>query len=536
VSIRVVPFILCSLAFLSLSSAQDTTRLPPPKNVIPSQYDSSQAVERLQRQLDALFSSKAYRRSEVTAKVVSITRGTTLYERNPEKALTPASVTKLFTTNAGFYALGTEGAMTTEVRATGKIAPDGTLHGDLYIVGAGDAMLDVNDIEEMADNLFGIGLRRVDGTIYGDPSFFDEETNRAVYSGDGEDVVRLPPIEALTYSEGEIKVVVSASSKGYVNVQTIPASDAFILRASTRKGARASRIRITSSVRADGRQEITVSGSPGANRTKTYTIQMRSPSLAAAGTLSDRLRSGGIENDTAIGVAKAPSTSRVLTSHKNRFVELASRVNKRSDNYLAEHVFKMVGALYGGQENTADIARKMVLATLDSLKVPRNGATFNDGSGLSRRNVVSAATAVAMLRQISKRSYAKEFYTSLAIAGVDGTIRGRMLNTPADSNVHAKTGTLRDASGLAGYVRTRDGELLAFAFISNGPYKTTFKRTEDRAAINLASFSYRDGGMSDTGGDEDLTEEEEVTKPVKKKTSKKTTKKSSKKSSRKKKR
>ena len=494
-SYRFVVYIVVSLTFiLSLSGAQDTTRLPkiaPAAPAIPTQYDTTQALDKLKKGLNALFKTRAYRRSKLSGKVYSITRGKTLWEKNPNTPRTPASVTKLFTTNAGFYALGKEGVMTTEIRATGSIESDGTLNGDLYFVGAGDASLTVNHIEEMADNLFAIGIRRINGTIYGDPSFFDNQTNRAIYSGDGEDVVRLRPVTALTHSEGEISVVVSATSKGYVSVQTIPASDAFVLVSRTKRRSRRSRIRISSTVLKDGRQKIVVSGSPGANATKTYKIDMRSPSLAAAGTLSNRLRSGGIMNDTLIGVRAAPPEARVLTSYEHTFTAFASRVNKRSDNYLAEHVFKMVGALYGGQENTAKVAKRMVLATLDSMGVPRKGAVFNDGSGLSRRNLVSANTVVALLEKIHQSPYSSDFHSTMSLAGVDGTIRGRMLNTPADSNVHAKTGTLRHVSALAGYVYTLDGELLAFAFLSNGPYKRTFKRTEDKAAILLSELTYR---------------------------------------------
>jgi D-alanyl-D-alanine carboxypeptidase len=246
VSIRAISLIVSLIFVLTLASAQDSSRVAVPRPSIPSQLDSARSLERLRTRLDAMFSSKAYRRSDVTAKVISISRGVTLYEREPHKPLTPASVTKLFTTNAGFYALGAEGLMKTEVRSTGRIGPDGTLKGDLYIVGSGDATLDVNDIETMADNLFAMGLRRLNGAVYADPSFFDAETNRADYSGDGEDVVRLPAVTALTHSLGEIKVVVSATAKGYVNVQTIPASDAFILRAATKRGTRPTRIRITS--------------------------------------------------------------------------------------------------------------------------------------------------------------------------------------------------------------------------------------------------------------------------------------------------
>jgi D-alanyl-D-alanine carboxypeptidase/D-alanyl-D-alanine-endopeptidase (penicillin-binding protein 4) len=235
---------------------------------------------------------------------------------------------------------------------------------------------------------------------------------------------------------------------------------------------------------------ITVSGNPGLNRTRTVYVAMTDPALICAGTLANRLRAGGVEVEGGIGVRRIPPTSRVLLAKRRTLVEFCSVVNKRSHNYFAEQVFKVVGGQYGGKTNTAEVAKQAMLTTLDSLKVPRRGCVFNDGSGLSRRNLVSAATETELLRAISRRKYAGEYYSTLAIAGVDGTIRGRMIGTPAENNVHAKTGTLRNTSALAGYVTTLDGERWCFSVISNGPYVRNFKATENRLATLLASFSY----------------------------------------------
>ncbi|MEY2720148.1 MAG: hypothetical protein RLZZ273_1514, partial [Bacteroidota bacterium] len=94
-----------------------------------------------------------------------------------------------------------------------------------------------------------------------------------------------------------------------------------------------------------------------------------------------------------------------------------------------------------------------------------------------------------LLKSIAMQPWAQEFKSTLAIAGSDGTIRKRLTGTYAAHNVHAKTGTLRNVSALAGYVVTRDGEPLAFSFISNGNSVSSYKYTEDMAALILASFS-----------------------------------------------
>ena len=81
--------------------------------------------------------------------------------------------------------------------------------------------------------------------------------------------------------------------------------------------------------------------------------------------------------------------------------------------------------------------------------------------------------------------------TALPVAGRDGTLAGRMTGTPAEGNVRAKTGTMSNIRTLAGYVRTRDGENLAFAILpttSKGPAPPPTDAM-DRIAVRLASFS-----------------------------------------------
>lgn len=522
--------------------------LPTYRAPILSQFDSTQALTALRGSLDQIFTSPSYRSSRVSVMVWSLSRNVPFYERMSKQNLTPASTTKLFSTAAYFHINGGRAEITTDVRTDGTLDADGTLHGNIYLVGHGDALLSINDLEDLADKVVALGIRKVTGSVIGDGSTFDGQTNRAVYSGDYEDVQPLPPITALTVNKGTVAIFASAGKNGRVHVQTIPASDAFEIviqsapiRTTTKKASRSRvkssvsppkskgktkkkghadlnsleyidrygdapastlmrkrrrrhrtpRINVSTSTLANGIQRFVVRGSPGANRSTTVYVAMSRPALATAGVFANRLRSGGVSISGQINERVCPTNARSLTVFRRPFVDFASVVNKRSDNYLAEHVFKMVGASCGAHTNTAARAKRAVTDALDSLHVERNGCQFNDGSGLSRRNLVSAATEVALLRQIARQDWFREYRSTLAIAAYDGTIRGRMHGSPAANNVTAKTGTLRNVSALAGYVTTLDGELLAFSFIYNGRFVGAFKGMENLAAIALASFSYR---------------------------------------------
>jgi len=250
------------------------------------------------------------------------------------------------------------------------------------------------------------------------------------------------------------------------------------------------RVHASSSMQADGVQRVHVTGRITPGTSTTLYVSMTKPALVTAGVLRQRLRSRGVVIQGQLDEKQAPAASKSIASVKRPLIELASIVNKKSDNYLAEHVFKMCGAAAGTKPSNAETSVQCVTKMLDSLRIPRNGCMLNDGSGLSRRNLASATTQVALLQRIASSPWAAEYTSTLAIAGTDGTIRKRMVGTFAANNVKAKTGTLRNASALSGYVTTRDGELLAFSFISNGNNVSSYKSIEDQASLIISSFSW----------------------------------------------
>lgn len=501
--------------------------------------DSTLALTLLQQRLDRIFNSPGYRPQGISARVMSLKTGRVLYERNPDLPLTPASTTKLFTTASLHWLAGPGSHLHTEARTNGVLESNGTLRGDLFLVGCGDAMLTVSDIEDLADRLIAAGVQRITGAVYGDGSRFDAVTNRAIYSEDREDVEATGQILALNINRGSIGFLVSASRAGIASVQPIPASDAISVesrvrvvaprrkpavrsrgsaRPAPRSTVRSRRKRSTNRRRGDapeppryrrhsvarihaqaiaganGKTHYIVTGSISMGSSTVVYAQMTHPAAVVAGVLSQRLRAGGVDVSSAVGERACPLTSTVIAQTGRPLVDFTSVVNKRSDNHLAEHAFKMLGYRSGTMPSTAVASRAVVLRALDSMRVPHQGLLLNDGSGLSRRNVVSASTQVALLAACSRQPWAEEFRNTLAIAGFDGSIRRRMIGTPAMQNVRAKTGTLRNVSSLSGYVSTMDTEPLVFSFISNGPAVSSYKAAEDAAAIALASFTWRPSG------------------------------------------
>ena len=132
-------------------------------------------------------------------------------------------------------------------------------------------------------------------------------------------------------------------------------------------------------------------------------------------------------------------------------------------------------------------------AQLAQWGVPANEAVIRDGSGLSRYDYITPRTIVRIFDAMRGSPNFQVYYDALPIAGVDGTIRNRMKGTPAENNVHAKTGSVALSRSLSGYVTTADGHMLIFSFLSNNWTVPTraVERVQDAIAARLAAMRLR---------------------------------------------
>jgi D-alanyl-D-alanine carboxypeptidase/D-alanyl-D-alanine-endopeptidase (penicillin-binding protein 4) len=150
--------------------------------------------------------------------------------------------------------------------------------------------------------------------------------------------------------------------------------------------------------------------------------------------------------------------------------ELVRETMKRSQNLYAALLLQCVGVHLTSTNSfeSAEVRGARALsAFLEQVGLNRRDYFFNEGSGLSRENLVTANGVVSLLIFMSRHAAAEIFTSALPVAGVDGTLERRMNGTSAAKNVRAKTGALRWANALSGYVTTAAGERLAFALLLN---------------------------------------------------------------------
>ncbi len=492
--------------------------------------DSTNSIESLQSEIKQILRSSKYLRAAKKSIVVySLDRDTILFEQDMEKALTPASTTKLVTTFSAMSYFGKDFGITTSVYTNGKIDSSGVLQGDLIMVGRGDALLSIKDIDVISDEIVSLGIDSIAGKFLADDTFFDNKRIRKEYSGDRDHVVKLAPLSALGMERNLATVLISSGSyhNSKLNVQLIPESEAFTLNVTgkTRGGKKSKayldlddyddqsylieeyrgdappaprRRRRTVSIRTSynaetHKQHFKVGGYLRSNRRASYSYYMDNPAFVTIGALMHRLKTQGVRFENIIDTANirvSKDTLTLLSEISRTMTEFSAEVNKDSDNFLAENLYKLTGALYGNYKDNAAGAKAVRDSVFKYNSIYSKKCVTNDGSGLCRSNLISAKTLLDILIAANNSKMREAFDSTLSIAGVDGTLKKRMRNTAAESNLIAKTGTLRNASALAGYCTTLDGERLAFAFMFNGSSVHSYKQAEDDLGVLLSQFFY----------------------------------------------
>ena len=188
------------------------------------------------------------------------------------------------------------------------------------------------------------------------------------------------------------------------------------------------------------------------------------PALSAARAFSRALRSVGVRvpRGARKGTA-AEDAVRLARVSSPRLERLLVRMNRKSDNFLAETLLKELGAREAGRGTTAAGAR-VVVSALRARSLPLRGVRIVDGSGLSRYDRLTARSIAALLVSAWRdRRVRWRLFLSLPLAGVEGTLADRLERPPARRHVRAKTGTTSSASALSGYVRRR----LVFSVLQN---------------------------------------------------------------------
>jgi D-alanyl-D-alanine carboxypeptidase/D-alanyl-D-alanine-endopeptidase (penicillin-binding protein 4) len=458
------------LALVPLLAAIALLAAPPARATDAPRVDAAAGAKELSGALGALLAAGPIDAARSSLYVADVETGQTVFAKDADALLNPASNVKLVTTAAALARLGPDFRFDTEfyVEAGGSAEAARTL----YVKGKGDPSLVTERLWAIAGDLYHLGLRRV-GDVVVDESYFDGEHQGPGFDQESGDRSYLAPAGAASLNWNTIAVHVAPGDRvgGKARVELEPASDLFELDVRATTVARGGRRRLAVSSGAHGgRQRIVVEGRiPQGTRLQSVWRKIDDPALYLGQTLRRLLELRGVKFAGRVRTGTVPAAARLAhVAQSESLGEIVRRLNKTSNNFVAEQLLKTLGAQVGGVPGTWPKGVAAVEEFLAEVGIPRGAYVMRNGSGLNDTNRFSARQLVTLLRHMWARfPLHAEYLVSLPVAGRDGTIRWRMEGTDAEGRLRAKTGTLENATTLSGYVENAAHRVLAFSILVN---------------------------------------------------------------------
>ena len=485
----------------------------------------------LAEQINSILSQPHLARAHWGIDVVELESGKTIYSLNPDGLFLPASNAKLFTTAAALAAAGPDYRFNTTVETAGKIDENGRLLGDLVIFGRGDpnisgrvlpyalkterALPPAQALEEMADQVAARGLKTVDGDLIGDDTFYSPERYAPGWAQDDLQWLDGAPVSALTFNDNVVFVDIQPGAhvddKALVTLQPEtsyyeidnrivtaaagvprkigmrrdPGSKTIVLWGWMPLGDAGTKEALAVEDPAEftaqlfrsllERRGIVITGKTRARHgdvAQFFDLAATPPATGASGTkalpcCAPAVQPSPASPATAAALRPAPVQPLVLAQHLSLpFIEDLRVTNKTSQNLHAELALRLAGKL-GGLGGSFEGGEAAVRQFLLHAGLKEEEFVLLDGSGLSRRDLVTPAAVTRLLIYAAHQPWGTTYEETLPVGGVDGSLSERFLNSPAAGLIHAKTGTLSHVSALSGYGQTLSGKRFVFSIFCN---------------------------------------------------------------------
>lgn len=401
--------------------------------------------------------------------------GKTISQHNPHTLATPASMTKLFTTATALELFGGDYRFATTLETDGELLADGTLQGNLYIVGTGDPTLgsfkqgNRNFLFTWLKEVKRHGIKQIEGKVIADISFFDPEAINAQWIWEDIGNYYAPGILALSYMDNTLHIQLQSGPIGSKPAITkiTPEIDGLQFE---------NHLKCTS-VSFDSAY---VHGVPLHNQRYLFGSipanqgyfglkgDIPNPGLLLAQHFTQLLREASVKvNNEAEHTWNRDTTRTVIYTHLSPPLrDIVWEINQKSNNHYAEQLFRHIGSKMGipSSANHSINTIKSYWRT----RIWDDNYFLADGSGLSPQNAISAATFVQLLHYMTQQSKHKaDFLHSLPTAGQSGTLTSFLSGTELEGRLQAKSGTTRRIKSYGGIIHTAEGKHYTFSIIVN---------------------------------------------------------------------
>ncbi|HEY6342230.1 MAG TPA: D-alanyl-D-alanine carboxypeptidase/D-alanyl-D-alanine-endopeptidase [Bryobacteraceae bacterium] len=425
---------------------------------------------------EAVDQSPLARRSFLGIHVVDLRSGKTLYARNPDRLFLPASNMKLFTSALALEKLGPDYRFVAHlIREAG---------GNLALVGSGDPSLNgriypynrdaapgppLAAIEELVDQAVANGLKRVDGDVVGDDRLYAWESYPPSWTQDDSLHESGAPVSALSVADNFVTIAIrpGAQPGDLASLTLDPPLEYFEIdnRVRTNAGSGVSAIRVQ---RRPGTRQILLSGTISAPVREQVAVD--DPALYAACALYDSLTRRGVAitgrpmaRHRPVDEPYEPPAGETLAARTSPpLAQLLETMDKVSENLHAELLLREAGRVLEGSGSL-----QAGLKALSEFIGDKEELRADDGSGLSRNDLVTPKLITRLLALMYASSHRDVWMAMLPVGANDGTLARRLCCGPQARLIHAKTGTLARSIALSGYAESRTHGWLAFSILVN---------------------------------------------------------------------
>ncbi len=420
--------------------------------------------------INTIINRPIFRRYRWGILVETLSSKTKIYSRDAEYYFIPASTAKLLTTAAALQQLRPQFRIRTSVYGDGK--------GNIYVVGRGDPSFTETQLKSLAEQLKKQGIENINQLI-ADDSYFQGMIVNPNWEWEDVQAGYGAPINSLIFNQNAIDLVLSPQSFGQPLKVTFvnPAeskkwqieNNSVSVAKNEKEFVEVGRDFIQPIIRISGQLRIGSASEP------VY-VAVVEPVDNFLNNFRQVLESEGIRVSRIVKNSQITSNlnlTELAFVESPTVAELIEEVNKKSNNVYAETLLRQLGVrsrlVPKKKSNNQTLAKSLeeVKVILTRLGVTPNSFRLNDGSGLSRHNLVTPKALVQTLRIMANSPWANIYRNSLPVAGISGTLSRRFRNSFAEGNVQAKTGTISGVSGLAGYIQPRKFQPLVFSIIVN---------------------------------------------------------------------
>ena len=412
--------------------------------------------------------------ANVSIKITETEGGRELASYREFQSRYPASVMKILTTYSALLELGRDFKWPTRIFYRGSFS-NGVIYGDLIVKGYGDPTLSCDDPVTMAKRLRRLGIEKITGDIVIDRSFF-AVGDKIVSGFDNNRYSEYNAMpDALMFDDHLCRIVVKPGKYSVSVERPLPDYSFEIvnnLKSTSRKCSGNYSWPRVSVTYTEDKPRLILSGYLSSRcRPKKIAWVIGHPYSSFYYVFADALKQNGIDYNGTMRLSKLDNDSKALITHYSKpLLKIVAKTNKKSNNLYARHIFLMTGAKLYGAPATLQKGRDAVKEILGNRGLLDASTVLDNGCGLSRTSRLDAYTLYKVL-QGAYKDFGKEWMSTLAVAGVDGTIKKRFRHSVARGRAWMKTGTLKNAKNIAGYVKGRSGKLYTVVILYNGKYR-----------------------------------------------------------------